>query len=163
VKDWSSRGWRMTVLLAALLAGGAAACGLAANALSSDHLPLYGPGTGGDVGHLSLDQAVSARASGAVFVDARVEHAYQAGHIADALSVPFGDRNDALGDLRRRVPREEPVVVYCTGPGCRAADRLAGWMADRGWRDVSVFGAGYPVWQAAGQPVETGGQTEQYP
>jgi rhodanese-related sulfurtransferase len=163
VKDWPSRGWRMTVLLAAVLVGAAAACGLAANALSSDHLPLCGPATGGAVGHLSLDQAVSAHARGAVFVDARVERAFQAGHIADALSVPFGERDDALRDLRRRVPRGDPVVVYCTGPGCQAGARLAEWMAERGWRNVNLFDAGYPVWQAAGQPVETGGHTELHP
>jgi 3-mercaptopyruvate sulfurtransferase SseA len=161
--SWPSGGWRMTLLLAALLAGAAAACGLAVNALSSDPLPLSGPGATFAVGDLSLEQAVVAHAGGAVFVDARAAAAYRAGHVAGALSVPYTARFAALGELRRRVPPGDPVVVYCTGPGCPAAARLAAWMVARGWRHVHVFGAGYPVWEAARRPVQTGAGTEPRP
>jgi 3-mercaptopyruvate sulfurtransferase SseA len=153
----------MTLLLAALLAGAAAACGLAANALSSDPLPLSGPGAMFAVRDLSLEQAVAALTGGAVFVDARVAEAYRAGHVAGAVSVPYTARFAALGELRRRIPPGDPVVVYCTGPGCPAAARLATWMAARGWRDVRLFAAGYPVWEAAGRPVQTGAGTEPRP
>ena len=30
------------------------------------------------------------------------------------------------------------------------------WLADHGWRKVPHFVQGYPAWQAAGYPVETG-------
>jgi rhodanese-related sulfurtransferase len=150
----------MTLLLAALLGGAGAACGLAANALSSDPLPLIDSGATPAIAKVSLQQAVTARAGGAVFVDARSSAAYRAGHVAGALSAPFATRFDALDALRRRIPPGDPVVVYCTGPGCPAAAGLAAWMAARGWRNVSVFGAGYPVWEAAGQPVRVGGGTE---
>ena len=153
----------MTLLLAALLAGTAAACGLAANALSSDPLPLSGPEATSVVADVSLEQAVAARAGGAVFIDARAASAYQAGHVAGALSAPYANRLEALVELRRRISPGDPVVVYCTGPGCSAAARLAAWMAARGWRDVRLFGAGYPVWEAAGQPVQTGAGTEPRP
>ena len=53
----------------------------------------------------------------------------------------------------------------CTAPARSVRSPIASpaWMADRGWRDVNVFDAGYPVWQAAGLPVETRRRTEQYP
>jgi len=163
MRRWPSGGWRMTLLLAALLAGAAAACGLAANALSSEPLPLSGPGAAFAVRDLSLNEAVDAHAGGAVFIDARAAQAYQAGHVAGALSVPYAGRSSALAGLRRRIPASAPVVVYCTGPGCTAAARVASWMAAKGWRDVRTFGAGYPLWEAAGRPVQTGAGTESQP
>jgi len=159
VTKWCSRGWRVTALVAALLVVGAAACGLAANALSSDPLPLWGREMGGGVGHLSLGQAVTAYADGAVFVDARAAEAYRAGHVAGALNAPFAQRDGALAGLRQRIPLGAPVVVYCTGPGCPDADRLAAWMTDRGWSAVDVFSDGFPAWEAAGQPEQSGLRT----
>jgi rhodanese-related sulfurtransferase len=146
----------MTVVMALALIGLAALCGLVANAASPEGLPLVAPAAPAGVRHIGLDAAIDAHAAGTAFLDARVTRAYRAGHIAAAHSVPYAERLELEGRLRALVADDDPIVVYCTGVDCPAADRLADWLLRNGWRNVAVFDDGYPVWRAAGLDVERG-------
>jgi rhodanese-related sulfurtransferase len=106
---------------------------------------------------LSLDAAYAPYATGAAtFVDARPDVAYTAGHVAGALSVPYGARARKLDALRRELPRTRSLIVYCDGGACPSATELGAWLGAEGWRDVRVLADGYPAWQAAGFPITLG-------
>jgi rhodanese-related sulfurtransferase len=84
--------------------------------------------------------ALSTGSSGFTLVDARSEQAYAAGHIPGARG-----RRDDLPD--------GPLVVYCWGPGCNGATKLAHQLAERG-HDVREMIGGFEYWAREGHPVE---------
>jgi rhodanese-related sulfurtransferase len=89
------------------------------------------------------DDVAAALASGDpgfVVVDARSPEAYAAGHIPGARRagepLPHG-----------------PLVVYCWGPGCNGATKLAHALATRGHAVKEMIG-GFEYWVREGHPVE---------
>lgn len=46
----------------------------------------------------------------AVLVDVRGVDAYKAGHIKDALNIPFSE----IGDRAKELPRDKMIVTYCS-------------------------------------------------
>jgi rhodanese-related sulfurtransferase len=78
---------------------------------------------------------------GFVIVDSRSEEAYAAGHIP-------GARRFAADDLPA-----EPIVVYCWGPGCNGATKLAHRIAELGHPVKEMIG-GFEYWAREGHPVE---------
>jgi rhodanese-related sulfurtransferase len=145
-----------SLVCAAAIVALAVPLGLLANAVSGAGIPLVGRSASpGRV--VELLAARQAHQDGeATFIDARPRDDYLAGHIAGALNVPLGERAGELDDLRRKLPRTRPLVVYCEGGACSSAFELSAWLAGNGWRDVRVLGDGYPAWDAAGFPVTRG-------
>ena len=72
---------------------------------------------------ISLDQAKSFFDDGILFLDARDEGYYEAGHIKGAM------RNLFLFELIFKIEEEQsksdPLVVYCCDPGCGDSEDLA--------------------------------------
>jgi rhodanese-related sulfurtransferase len=95
---------------------------------------------------------------GALIVDARETALYEAGHIPGAVSLPYEeanpDRIDALD------PGGRPIIAYCDGGSCELSMNLA-WdmILEGGHKKVLVYMGGFPEWQKAGFPVETGAAT----
>jgi rhodanese-related sulfurtransferase len=77
---------------------------------------------------------------GFTLVDARSADAYAAGHIPGALNRP----DELPGGA---------IVVYCWGPGCNGATKLAHQLAERG-HDVREMIGGFEYWAREGHPVE---------
>ena len=93
-------------------------------------------------------------AGAALIVDARDREEFEMGHIAGALSLPYGE---ATPDRVEGVdPGGRPIITYCD-PDCEVSMELA-WefVVQAGHRKVLVFVGGFPEWKAAGYPVETG-------
>jgi rhodanese-related sulfurtransferase/DNA-binding transcriptional ArsR family regulator len=92
-----------------------------------------------------------ARAGGVIVLDARPATEYAAGHIAGALSVPVDDLKQRLKTL----PKSKPYVAYCRGPYCIYADQAVEQLRAAG-RRARRLAVGFPEWQLAGLPVESG-------
>lgn len=90
----------------------------------------------------------------AVFVDARGQDAYEAGHIKGAVSLPLGEALTHIERFTREFPPDTYIVTYCSGRECTDSHRLAQILIDYGYRDVSIFIDGYPGWTAKGYPSE---------
>lgn len=90
------------------------------------------------------------------FVDARPRPAYEAGHVAGALSLPMD--TGALDEHETALVRGSRVVIaYCdTSAECASSKRLAGLLAEAGMRDVRVLRGGMPDWLENGYPAEAG-------
>lgn len=93
-----------------------------------------------------------------VFVDARDDRHYEAGHIPGAHPLDHYRPEKNLPAVLAACQAAERVVVYCTGGTCEDSEfaaitlRDAGLPADR----LGVYAGGMNAWTAAGQPVETG-------
>lgn len=108
---------------------------------------------------IGVDEARLKHQSTAVrFIDARDPEEYRTGRIPGALNIPaqygklpsLDDESSPLG------PGAEPVL-YCDGPECGSAEKLAARIIDAGYRrHVYILREGYPGWIAAGQPIERG-------
>jgi len=84
--------------------------------------------------------------AGAILLDVRESHEWQAGHAQGARHIPLGQ----LGQRMRELPGGRPVIAVCRS-GARSA-RAASLLAGQG-REVSNLRGGMRGWAAAGLPV----------
>ena len=95
----------------------------------------------------------------ALLLDSRKRTEYAAGHIAGSHSAtpPAGaPPEEFIAAVERLVggDKTKPLVVYCNGEHCKQGRRLAGQLAEAGFRDVRRYQLGIPVWRALGGAVE---------
>ena len=95
---------------------------------------------------VSPGQAATLADSGAILLDVREPHEWQAGHAPRAQHILFGQ----LSRRAAEVPRRRDVVTVCRS-GARSA-RAAAMLAPDG-REVSNLGGGMRAWARAGLPV----------
>ena len=102
---------------------------------------------------VGLTQARDLLRGGAVAIDARIPELFREGHLPGAVSLPLGEADAALPELRRNIPAETILIVYCSGYGCPDSFDLALRLIEEGYREVRVFEGGLPAWRDAGLPV----------
>lgn len=95
---------------------------------------------------VSAARAADMAADGAVLLDVREPHEWQAGHAPKARHIPLSQLARRAGE----VPRGRAVVTVCRS-GARSA-RAAGLLARDG-RQVSNLAGGMHAWARAGLPV----------
>lgn len=93
-----------------------------------------------------------------VFVDARDEQHFTAGHVPGAY--PF-DRYRLESYLPALLPvcqTAETIVIYCTGGNCEDSEFAALALRDAGVSNekLFVYSGGITEWQSSGLPLETG-------
>ena len=91
-----------------------------------------------------------------VWVDVRPAEQFQAGHIAQARSLPVADIDQKAAAL----PKNKPLIVVCESG--RDAAKVAAKLKAQGFGDVHVLEGGMRAWSQASLPVtkkvETGRQ-----
>ena len=86
-----------------------------------------------------------------VVVDVRSADEYAAGHIPGALSVPYAELPDRIGEL----PTDTEIVAYCRGSYCvLSADAVAVLRASG--RSARRLADGMPEWEDDGRPIAVG-------
>lgn len=95
-----------------------------------------------------------------LFLDARLESDYEAGHIDGAFSMPFtrlGTDEGIDTILMLASPGDGTLfVIYCTGGDCEASEDTAIRLTDLGFDNFAIMADGYEDWKAAGHPVSAG-------
>ncbi len=106
------------------------------------------------ISYITLAEAESLFAQGqAVFVDTRTEEAYQEGHVAGAVNVPFEEYDpEMLKGIS--LPYGIPLVIYCDGSECQSSTNLAKHLAKLDYGDIRVFFGGWQEWANSGLPIE---------
>lgn len=99
---------------------------------------------------VSAGQAAAMADDGAVILDVREPHEWQAGHAPKARHIPLGQLARRAGEL----PRGRAVITVCRS-GARSA-RAAALLARDG-REVSNLAGGMHAWARAGLPVTAKG------
>lgn len=88
--------------------------------------------------------------SAPLIVDVRSADEYRASHIAGAVNIP-------LDDLPGKLPIEQPIVTYCNmhHRGESRGEKASALLREKGYNATTLDG-GFPQWQAADLPTETG-------
>jgi rhodanese-related sulfurtransferase len=83
-----------------------------------------------------------------ILLDVRPVEEYSAGHLPDAISMPFVDLPVRLPELSR----DKEIVAYCRGPYCVFADEAVTLLRLNGY-EACRLEQGLPDWRALGLPV----------
>jgi rhodanese-related sulfurtransferase len=142
-----------------LLALGAAV-GLARNAWRADPLPLDLPGsmllTESGARVVFHGEALERyRSAETIFVDARDQEAFLAGHIDGALSVPLAEVSRLAEELELW-SGGQPLLIYGAAENLLRADELARQLRERVTSELMILAGGFERWQARGYPVADG-------
>jgi rhodanese-related sulfurtransferase len=152
--------FRKMILQGALILLVSSAAGLLANAFRPDGLDLLRAqqstvAVDEASGEISLKDATLLYASGrALFLDARTQWEYEAGHIQGALFLPPGDFEYYFPDLRDRLRGVEALIAYCDGERCPLSRELAEKLHGEGFDNVYVLKNGWALWSNEKLPTD---------
>ncbi len=116
--------------------------------------------TGASAPDVSTEEMEAAIASGRVLVlDTRPHLEWAIGHIPGAVNVspkPGTSMSLYVSDVAEverltRGDKQKPLVVYCNGPFCGKARRVAEELLAAGFTSVRRYQLGAPVWRALGK------------
>ncbi len=89
------------------------------------------------------------RCGAVTILDVRPEDEFAAGHLPDALNIPFSQLERRLAEL----PPDQGIVAYCRGPWCVLWFEAVALLRNRGSR-AQRLEDGYPEWKIAGLPID---------
>jgi len=132
------------IVLLATAAGGA-------TAFMHPHAPKYGTYRPGD---RALTPAEVRRETRPIlWIDARTEAEYRAGHIDSALLLNEDSWDEHLFSVVTSWTPDKVVIVYCDGGSCHASQAVAQRLKDElAIDEVYYLEGGYPAWQSAPSP-----------
>jgi rhodanese-related sulfurtransferase len=152
--------WR-TVQRSLVIVVASAALGLAVNAVSPRRIPYITPPklVIADSEFIPLSDAYQAWGAGsAIFLDARAPADYQAGHIANALSLPAEVFDEHWSQVAPFLAPDSAIVCYCDGVECDLSHRLTEKLREHGFKNIHVLKNAWTEWSKAGYPTTTGPQ-----
>jgi len=89
-----------------------------------------------------------------IFLDARSETDYKAGHISKALNLPFEEFEKYYPKVEPLLTKDKNIITYCDGTECEASLFLARLLRDKGFKNLKIFFGGWTEWNKAGLPVQ---------
>lgn len=110
-----------------------------------------------DIREISLDEARKwFDTADAVFVDARHELDFSAGHIRGARHLAVDAQERWLDAFLAETAPETMIITYCDGEDCHLAAEMARLMIFNGFTQVHYLRNGWTRWREQGFPTETG-------
>ena len=94
-----------------------------------------------------------------LFLDARDDSHYQAGHIPGAYQLDYFHPEKYLGALLPLLQAAQQIVVYCNGGDCEDSQHTAIMLRDDAAvpaQKLLVYGGGITEWSANRLPIESG-------
>jgi rhodanese-related sulfurtransferase len=87
-----------------------------------------------------------------MWVDARPDAQFQAGHIPNAIQLNEDRWDELLPQLLGAWSPDRKVIVYCSSESCAASHEVAKRLRENaGLKDVYVLRGGWETWQATKQ------------
>jgi rhodanese-related sulfurtransferase len=149
-----------SVQRAFLIAVVGATLGLVANAVSPKRVPYITPPVVElpATDFIPLDEAKKAWESGVFFLDARSPADYEAGHIANAFSLPAEEFQEHYGPIAAMITTDMNIVAYCNGLECDLSKDLKKQLNELGYAKVRILQNGWTVWTNAAYATSKGKQ-----
>jgi rhodanese-related sulfurtransferase len=99
---------------------------------------------------VTINELIRKLNSGKVTIlDVRPQNEFNRGHIANSISIPFGQLARRLKEL----PKRNEIIAYCRGPFCVYADDAVALLNKAGYK-AKRLEEGYPDWAVMGLPVQ---------
>ena len=89
-----------------------------------------------------------------VFIDARYPNDYKTEHIKGSINLPADMFDEYYPEVANLFSIDDPLVIYCSGPGCDLSAALGDVMRDMGYTKIMLFEEGFPAWKKANYPTE---------
>lgn len=89
-----------------------------------------------------------------IFVDARKEGDYTRSHVKGAIFLPPTEVEQRFPTIEPLIPLESRLILYCYGPECDMAEKVAQFIAQMGYRNMMIMNTGFSAWGRANYPVE---------
>ena len=103
---------------------------------------------------INLEQAYKLSNKNITFIDAREYEDYKAGHIKNALSLPYYDF-EAHKNVLNKISKNNFFVIYCAGTDCDLSILLGNKLFKMGYNKVYIFFGGWNDWLNEKYPVES--------
>jgi rhodanese-related sulfurtransferase len=97
---------------------------------------------------ITLAELVRHIEGGGVVLDARLERDYFRGHVPGSINVPPAAWRETASRLRKQLPLDARIVIYCQSAGCSYSDRLGAILQQQGFSRVRVYADGWVGWNA---------------
>lgn len=88
-----------------------------------------------------------------VFVDARNQQDYTRGSVRGSVFLFPDDIHERFVAVQTLLPENSPIVLYCYGPECDMAERVAEFLGQLGYKKMLIMTDGFSAWERAGYPV----------
>jgi len=151
-----------TVLPAAVIAVAWSAIGVGVNFISANPVPwIYAPpktlNLEGVTVHLIDEKQAWVFLEGpdTVFVDSRNKDDYAKSHVKGSIFLAPDDVQERFVSVEPLLLRDFRIVLYCYGPECDMAERVAEFLVQMGYKNLVIMSTGFAAWEKAGYPVET--------
>jgi rhodanese-related sulfurtransferase len=95
----------------------------------------------------------------AIFLDARDREEYEEGHVRGALSLPVRHIEIYYPGMKKLLPKEAHIIVYCASPECNASLYLAEELVKLRYEHIEVMLGGWEEWEELGYPDEVSSGT----
>lgn len=89
-----------------------------------------------------------------IFVDARKEDDYVRSHVKGAICLPPNEMEQRFPGLEPLIPIEGRLILYCYGPECDMAEKVARFLGQMGCQYMMIMTTGFSAWEKANYPVE---------
>jgi rhodanese-related sulfurtransferase len=101
-----------------------------------------------------LKSLLESKRADTVLIDARTALEYQEAHLLSAVSIPLNVLEKDSSVLT--AAKNAHLVFYCNGIKCGKSGKSALIARSLGYRDISIYAEGMPVWEEKGYPLYTG-------
>jgi prepilin-type N-terminal cleavage/methylation domain-containing protein len=93
-----------------------------------------------------------------IFIDARNDEHYQAGHIPGAYQFDYYHPANSLPTILPACQLAQQILLYCNGGNCEDSELAANFLRDAGVpaSKLLVYAGGITEWTSNSLPVETG-------
>jgi len=112
---------------------------------------------GEDAPVINLSESMTAFNSGeAIFLDARKQADYEAGHIKGAQRCFLEEFDAEFPLVKDKLPKDALIITYCGGDECELSLFLARNLKAEGYTNPKIFFGGWKEWVEAKLPISTG-------
>ena len=126
-------------------------------AVDSSPAAVNEPDGSNATGDMSIEEAIHMFEEGAaLFVDARSEADYRAGHIKGAVNIPDLDFENHIGSFLQKTAADTVLITYCEGDACTLSISLAEKLSLSGFESVFHLKNGWGQWKERGLPIASG-------
>lgn len=96
-----------------------------------------------------------------VFVDARADEPFEAGHIPGALQCDHYQLDKYINAVMNKARVAEQVIVYCNGGQCEDSIFMCQNLMERGldYKAIYLYEGGWKEWEQSGNPIAKGKET----